>query len=226
MIVHVPCNFCAEKSLPLRYRAGVACGLREMEIVCLESGRRYSLSAWKRLEEGYLCYRAGSLHLANLAVSLGQPRWHVRPKSHYLEHAVYDFERKNLRYMSNYMDEDMIRRIKRMACAATPRYASKHVLFRYAVAATLRWSGMIEWKKTRLNVCSLKVSWERLIDCMRVSRFFAFNRCTERRGGEGRGGEGRERESERERDGERESIRRKSCVYILFTHIIYWYFYY
>ena len=60
------------------------------------------LSAWKRLEEGYLCYRAGSLHLANLAVSLGQPRWHVRPKSHYLEHAVYDFERKNLRYMSNY----------------------------------------------------------------------------------------------------------------------------
>ena len=45
----------------------------------------------------------------------------------------------------------MIRRIKRMACAANPRCVSKHVLYRYCVAATLRWSGMIQWKNAGSN---------------------------------------------------------------------------
>jgi len=78
-----------------------------------------------------------------MAIGAGLPRWHVRPKGHYLEHAVYDFQRKNLRYMSNFLDEDMIRRTKKMALAAHPRHVSKHVLYRYALSATLRWSGMI-----------------------------------------------------------------------------------
>ena len=128
----------------IRYRAGVACGLVEMELASLASGRIYPDAEWKRMEQGYLCYRAGSMHLARLATLAGVPRWHLRPKSHQLEHAIYDFGKKNLRYMSNYLDEDMIRRIKKMAVAATPRYASKHVLYRYAVAATLKWSGMVQ----------------------------------------------------------------------------------
>ena len=61
-----------------------------------------------------------------------------------LEHAVYDFGGKNLRYMANFLDEDMIRRIKKMAVVAHPRFVSKHVLFRYTIAATLRWTGMVK----------------------------------------------------------------------------------
>ena len=99
---------------------------------------------WKRLKESYLCYRAAYNKLADLAISSSLPRWHIRPKSHYLEHAVLDFDGKNLRYLSNYLDEDMIRRIKRMACAANPRCVSRHVLYRYCIAATLKWSGMIQ----------------------------------------------------------------------------------
>ena len=125
-----------------RYRAGVACGLAEMELVCLENTRRLTLSEWQRLEEGYLCYRAAANHLCRLAITNGIPRWHVRPKCHYLEHAVYDFGMKNLRHMSNYLDEDMIRRVKRMAVAAHP-FVSQHVMYRYALAACLRWTGMI-----------------------------------------------------------------------------------
>ena len=114
-----------------------------MELVCLENTRRLTLSEWQRLEEGYLCYRAAANHLCRLAITNGIPRWHVRPKCHYLEHAVYDFGMKNLRHMSNYLDEDMIRRVKRMAVAAHPRFVSQHVMYRYALAACLRWTGMI-----------------------------------------------------------------------------------
>ena len=114
-----------------------------METICLNGARRLTEVEWRKLEEGYLCYRAAANHLADLALSLGLARWHTRPKCHYLEHAIYDFGRKNLRYMSNYLDEDMIRRVKRMALAANPRCVAKHVVYRYGVAATLRWSGMI-----------------------------------------------------------------------------------
>lgn len=128
----------------LRYRAGAACGLAEMETICLQGSRQLSQLEWQQLETAYLCYRSGANHMANLAMNSGVPRWHVRPKCHYLEHAIYDFGGKNLRYMSNYLDEDFIRRVKRMAVAAHPRYVSKHVLYRYCLAATLRWSSMVE----------------------------------------------------------------------------------
>ena len=52
---------------------------------------------------------------------------------------------------------------------------------------------------------------------MRVSRFFAFNKWTERRGGE------REREKEREREMERERVYEENHAYILFTNIVYLY---
>lgn len=114
-----------------------------METISLEGSRRLTQSEWVKFEESYLCYRASHNHLVDMAIGAGLPRWHVRPKGHYLEHAVYDFQRKNLRYMSNFLDEDMIRRTKKMALAAHPRHVSKHVLYRYALSATLRWSGMI-----------------------------------------------------------------------------------
>lgn len=129
--------------LKLRYRAGAACGLAEMETVCLENGRKLSPLEWKKLEESYLCFRSAFSKLASHALSKGLPRWHLRPKMHYLEHAVFDFDGKNLRHMSNFLDEDMIRRVKSMAVAANPRCVSKHVLYRYAVCACLKWSGMI-----------------------------------------------------------------------------------
>ena len=127
----------------LRYRAAVACGLAEMEAVSLESGRQHTHSQWERLQQAYLCYRAGATHMANVALSMGVPRWHVRPKCHMLEHGIYDFHGKNLRYMSNYIDEDMVRRVKRIALSANPRFLAKHVAFRYAICATLKWCGMI-----------------------------------------------------------------------------------
>ena len=49
--------------------------------------------------------------------------------------------------MANFLDEDMIRRCKRQAMTAHPRYVAKHVLMRYCISATLRWSGMVGWKK-------------------------------------------------------------------------------
>lgn len=114
-----------------------------METVCLEGTRRLTESEWNRLKEGYMCYRCANNHLAEMALANNTPRWRTRPKAHYLEHAIFDFDGKNLRHMSNFLDEDLIRRVKRMALAAHPRYVSKHVVFRYCVSASLRWSGML-----------------------------------------------------------------------------------
>ena len=102
---------------------GVACGLAEMETICLQSSSCFIESAGKRFQESYLCFRSAVNHMADIAISKSLPRWRMRPKIHYLEHATFDFNGKKLRFMSNYLDEDMIRRVKRMAVAATPRYA-------------------------------------------------------------------------------------------------------
>ena len=127
----------------LRYRAGVCCSLAEIDAVGLENGRRLPDSEWSKLEQAYLCYRSAYNHLAGLAIAAGKPRWHVRPKCHCLEHAVLDFNGKNLRYMANFLDEDMIRRVKKIAVSCHPRHVAKHVCLKYAISATLRWSGMI-----------------------------------------------------------------------------------
>ena len=44
-------------------------------------------------------------------------------------------------YMNNYLDEDFVRRSKRLALTASPKFVSQHVILKYAVAATLWWSG-------------------------------------------------------------------------------------
>ena len=127
---------------PSRYRAGAAIGLAEMELQTLKGGRRLTDDSWAKFEEGYLVYRSASMKLSNLALACGQTRWRQRPKSHSLEHGVYDFNHLNLRYLSNYLDEDFVRRSKNLAVKSTPKYVSKHVLYRYSVAATLRWTEM------------------------------------------------------------------------------------
>lgn len=114
-----------------------------METVCLENGRWLSHGEWKKMEEAYLCYRAAANKLAASAISTQLPRWRMRPKIHYLEHGIYDFGQKKLRYLSNYLDEDFIRRCKRIAANSNPRFLSRHVVYKYSVGATLRWSGMV-----------------------------------------------------------------------------------
>lgn len=103
-----------------------------MELVCLNGGRVLTATEWQRMEAGYLVYRAGSSKLGCNAISKKQPRWRQRPKGHMLEP----------RYMANYVDEDFVRRSKKLAIQSNARCVSKHVLLRYSVAACLRWTGM------------------------------------------------------------------------------------
>ena len=56
----------------------------------------------------------------------------------------------NPRYCANYLDEDFVRRSKKLAIISNPRFVSKQVLFRYSVAACLRWTDMmIDWSKQK-----------------------------------------------------------------------------
>ena len=91
---------------------------------------------------GYLVFRAGSTKMGSIAVSKSHTRWRQRPKGHGLEHLVYDFHYLNPRYASKFLDEDFIRRSKRLALTADPKYVSQQILFRYAIAACLKWSGI------------------------------------------------------------------------------------
>ena len=115
--------------LVLRYRAGATAGLAEMEVVMLESMRFHTNSQWEKLEQCYLLYRAASSKLGVISLEKGLTRWRQRPKSHSLEHGVYDFHKANMRYMANYLDEDFVRRSKRLAIKASPKYVSRHELF-------------------------------------------------------------------------------------------------
>ena len=119
-------------------------GLAEIELIGLRNPRHLSQDEWGKLKEAYMCYRCAWNNLAEKAIEKGLPRWHVRPKCHYLEHAILDFNGKNMRYMANFLDEDMIRRIKKMAVCSHPRFLAKHVMFRYCISATLKWTGMIK----------------------------------------------------------------------------------
>lgn len=126
----------------LRYRAGAAAGLSEMERVMLEGNRFLTNAQWRCLEQGYLLYRAASSKLGGLCVAKGVARWRQRPKSHSLEHATYDFGLMNMKYCANYLDEDFVRRSKHLAIKSTPKFVSRHVLFRYSIAASLLWTDM------------------------------------------------------------------------------------
>ena len=127
---------------PLRFRAGAAAGLAEMESVSLKAGRRFTPTEWAIFKESYMLYRCASSHLAHDAISKSMPRWRQRPKTHMLEHLTYDWGGCNPRYMANYLDEDFVRRAKKIAVVSHPRFVAKHVLSRYSIDSTLRWTGM------------------------------------------------------------------------------------
>jgi len=119
-----------------------------MELACLRGGRVFTFVQWKQFELGYLVFRAGQSKMQAIAIEKKQARWRQRPKGHSLEHLTYDFHFLNPRYCSNYLDEDFVRRSKAVAVKSDAKCVSKHVLFRYCIAATLRWTGMVpEWVK-------------------------------------------------------------------------------
>ena len=93
--------------------------------MCLRNGRVLPFHEWCKLEEGYLVYRAGSSKLGNIAFEAKAPRWRQRPKGHNLEHLVYDFHMLNPKYCSNYLDEDFVRRSKRLAMKSDAKVVSK-----------------------------------------------------------------------------------------------------
>ena len=126
-----------------RLRAGAASGLAEMELVSLEGGRVLTFHQWLRLEQGYLVYRAASTQLGAISLERRKARWRQRPKGHSLEHQVSDFHHLNPRYTANYLDEDFVRRSKRIAIKSDARFVSQHVIQTYAVSACLRWTKML-----------------------------------------------------------------------------------
>ena len=140
------CNGCTPqiptKPFDLRYRAGATLGLVGMDVECLRSNRYFDNDSRARFEESYLLYRSAASKLGHAAIEQKKARWRQRPKSHALEHGVYDFNSKNLKYLANWLDEDFIRRTKRLAIVSSPIYVSRHVLFRWSIAASLRWTGM------------------------------------------------------------------------------------
>lgn len=125
-----------------RYRAGVAAGLAEIERVCLRNGRTLPANEQQLIQGAYLLYRAASLHLSSVSLDQRKARWRQRPKGHSLEHLIFDWACRgmNPRYFQNYLDEDFVRVSKKLAVISNPRFVSKHVMFRYCIAATLRWT--------------------------------------------------------------------------------------
>ena len=116
-----------------------------MELVSLEGGRVLTFHQWMRLEQGYLVYRAASTQLGALSLERGKPRWRQRPKGHWAIplNTKFMIFTLNPRYTANYLDEDFVRRSKRIAIKSDARFVSQHVIQRYAVAACLRWTKMV-----------------------------------------------------------------------------------
>lgn len=113
-----------------------------MEMECLRNNRYLDNDSWDRFEESYLLSRSAVSKLGLAAIEQKKARWRQRPKCHALQHGVYDFNFKNLRYLANWKDEDFIRRTKRLAMVSSPIFVSRHVLFRWSIAASLKWTGM------------------------------------------------------------------------------------
>lgn len=141
-----------------RYRAGAASGLAEIEVISLRGRRKHTDLEWNQMVEAYMTYRCAMSKLGELALLNQQTRWRQRPKIHSLEHAVFDFNQKNLRYMANYLDEDFVRRSKHLACKSTPKFVSRHVLFRYSIAACRRWAHLDWWQLGRKK-CVENLAW-------------------------------------------------------------------
>ena len=115
--------------------------LATMESILLKSGRVLTEEANRDLRQAYFAYRAGLNRLSEWALSSGLRWWPLRPKNHYIEHWVLDTCPLNGRCLHNYLQEDLIRRIKMLAAKSHPAFLSKHVTFKYVLQTTLRWRG-------------------------------------------------------------------------------------
>ena len=105
----------------------------------LEQGRILSNEAVRELHHAYLVFRSGMNRLAAAALEQGVCRWAIRPKHHYVEHLYYDLVPLNGRYLSNYVNEDAVRRIKYIAAGSHAAFLSAHVSFKYTLQFCLRW---------------------------------------------------------------------------------------
>ena len=93
-------------------------------------------------KKAYLTYRSCLNQLAIQALDARQCRYMLHPKMHQLGHLVYHFLPVNPQHMSNYLDEDFVNKTKRLAEKAHPLHMPMHVLMKYSIAVTLRWSGL------------------------------------------------------------------------------------
>lgn len=122
-------------------RAGAAGGLAWIERACVQGKRILAETVCADMKRNYIIYRSAYNQLAQWALQHQLFRYHLRPKQHQFEHLIFDFLPRNPRYLSNYADEDLIRRTKTQAKTTHPAYMSQQVLSRYCMAATLKWSG-------------------------------------------------------------------------------------
>ena len=90
-------------------------------------------------EETVLIFRVSFNDLAQNALNRGLPRYHMRPKIHMMDHVAHEFKGKNPRYFTNYLGEDAVRRVKRVAARSPARHMSHHVMYRYCVSLCLAW---------------------------------------------------------------------------------------
>ena len=89
--------------------------------------------------ENILIFRVNFNALAQRALDRGLPRYHMRPKIHVMDHVAYEFRNKNPRYYTNYLGEDAVQRIKKLASRSPARHMGHHVMYRYCVAFCLAW---------------------------------------------------------------------------------------
>ena len=114
--------------------------LARMEEVMLQHDRKLSEEAVSELKHLYLIWRAGHDRLCQEALSKSQCRWAIRPKHHFTEHVFLDMSRfQNPRYTSNYVNEDMVRRVKYLAAKSHAAHLSSHVAFKYALQVCMQW---------------------------------------------------------------------------------------
>ena len=124
-----------------RLRCGLIGGLASMESLLLRHGRWFSPNATAEFEKAYLCYRAALNQLAEHAGSVGELRFHMRPKCHMLGHIVYHFLPRNPRYYSCFLDEDFVYRVKNVAQVAHPLHTSRLAMQRYIIHVCMAWAG-------------------------------------------------------------------------------------
>ena len=125
----------------LRWRTGLIGGLATMESVMINGDRWFTPEQNREFQVGYLCYRSCHNKLAERSIQAGDLLYHCRPKQHMLGHLTFQFCPRNPRYFSNYSDEDMVGRTKRVAMVCHPVHTSRLTLLRYCIQACLKFSG-------------------------------------------------------------------------------------